>query len=115
MTEAQVDELITKLCTILGAVSGATIPLTTGQIGTIGTGLQAIAALVFLGISMWRSIARNTNTAVVQKAAAVQGTVVVTQPSIAAATPQQNIVSSAENSIVPAAPTVLNPTAGAAQ
>lgn len=114
MTQDQVNGYIRTLCTILGTLSGAGLTITAGQVSTIQSGLLAVSSLVFLGISFygqWQAhsaagIATAANRSMTpaektQIAAAVPGTVVVTTPSIAAATPELNIKSSADNKVVP--------------
>ena len=92
-TNEQFKGIVDRLVAMLRVWLVAKGYLAEGDAATIGTVLIGLASLAY---GWWA----NRKKAIVQAAATVPNTVVVTQPTLAASTPEPNIVSSASVSVV---------------
>lgn len=102
MSNDQITGQLRQLLPILGSIAVALGWIAPDKASAIVTNILAVVGpLMVLGGIIWTGFA-NTEKALVQSAAAVPGTVVITTPELAKATPEQNnIVSNTETKAVP--------------
>lgn len=92
VTPDQADNIVTAFQAIAAGVKAI--------IGGIGTLAGGIATLIGIGSGIWASYSASKKS-IVQAAAQLPQTTVVTSPSLAAATPEANIVSVDKVAVVP--------------
>lgn len=93
MSNDQIAGQLRQILPILGSMAVALGWISPEKANAVVTNILAIVGpLMILGGIVWTAFA-NTEKALVQSAAAIPGTVVVTTPDLAVATPERNIVS----------------------
>lgn len=93
LTWDQISGLLDRVVLVVLTYAVSKGYITSADVGPIA------AAILALGGAIWGWWV-NRPKAIVQSAAALPGTTVVTTPGLAASTPQQNIVSSATSQVV---------------
>ena len=103
MNQDQINSYLRTFSTLVGGILVTSGYLTSDQAGVLTSGVLGLGGLAFLGFSLYGSYKAHSTAGKMASVAAVPGTIVVTTPAIAAATPEVNVVSSTENKVVPAA------------
>ena len=100
MNSDQVNAYIRTLCTLVGGTLMTSAGWSQGQVDSLTSGLLGLSGLIFLGVSVYGARKAHSVQGRVASVASLPGTTIVTEPDIAKAAPQANVVSTADNKVV---------------